>query len=1164
VLLSVRDTGVGISAEETPRLFKPFYRGEAARSRATEGSGIGLALVKELAGLHGGSVRVESRPGVGSTFFVAMPFGKEHLPPERIGSGRALEATATGVSPFIEEALRWWQPEKAPAMGAAQAPAMPQPLIAPTPPQVDEARPRVLVADNNADMRGFLAGLLADRYRVQTVADGQAALDAARENPPDLILSDVMMPRLDATGLVRELRADPALETVPVILLSAPAGENSPVEGVQPHVDDYLVKPFTARELKARVAARLEAARMRKEAAEQVRKSEERFRVCMEATNDGVWDWNVKTDDHYFSPAYYRILGYSSDAFTGTGANWLNLIHPDDMDRAVRTTMDCVEGRREQVELEFRMKAADGEWRWVFDRFKCLERDDRGQAIRLVGTHVDITERKRDEERLRESEEKYRRLFESIDQAFCTIEVLFDEHQKPVDYRFLLVNPAFGRQTGVPDATGRWMRDIAPLHEEAWYHRFGRIALTGEAMRFESLASQLHRYFEVFAWRIGGPTERRVAVLLNDITSRRQTEEKLRRSEERWNSALEHLAEGVVIATDAGQLVYWNPAARRMCGLTADQGLVGLNEASNPFECWTPDGARQLSMDEFPMHRILRNEVLHDVELRLRRPDQGWERIVSFSGAMVETAGGERLAHISLYDLTEQRQAEEAFRESAQEFQDMIDASPGIVFVKDLEGRYTTVNKAFERTVGLDKDQAIGRTDYDLFPRESAEIFREHDRRVVETGAPIQVEEPLSLPDGTNILNLSNKFPLRGVDGKIHAVCGITTDITERKQSEERLRESQKLESIGVLAGGVAHDFNNLLTGVVGNASLIQEALGPGHPASELAHRILETGEQLAHLTRQILAYAGKGRFILEALNLSVMARDLGELLRSSIPKKVALHFDLEKDLPAIEADRGQAQQILLNLVINAGEAIGNRDGLITVRTLTRRVDIPYIRIHPEAAVLSPKEYVVLEVSDTGCGMDDVVKTKIFDPFFSTKFTGRGLGLAAVAGIVRGHKGAIIVNSQPGTGTTFDVLLPMIARPVQAQSEAPRVVKTEGSGVVLIVDDEPTVRQIARKALERRGYTVLVADDGLAAIDVFKRHPGKIDLAILDLSMPGMSGQETLPELRKVRPGVKVLVSSGYSETEAMTMFEGQTVSGFIQKPYTAARIADTVKLVLS
>ncbi|HEX3419671.1 MAG TPA: ATP-binding protein, partial [Candidatus Udaeobacter sp.] len=269
-----------------------------------------------------------------------------------------------------------------------------------------------------------------------------------------------------------------------------------------------------------------------------------------------------------------------------------------------------------------------------------------------------------------------------------------------------------------------------------------------------------------------------------------------------------------------------------------------------------------------------------------------------------------------------------------------------------------------------------------------------------------------------------------------------------------------------------------------------------------------KTGEQAAHLTRQMLAYSGKGRFLLESLDVSALVRDIIELVRPSIPKKVVLNLELHRDLPSIEADRGQVQQILMNLAMNAAEAIGNHDGLITVRTGTQVVDGAYIRQHPQAANMQPGEYVLLEVRDDGCGMDTAVRAKVFDPFFSTKFTGRGLGLAAVAGIVHGHKGAIVVTSAPGKGSTFAVLLPAAAHTAERTPYEAARTAVNGSGVVLVIDDEQVVRDMAKRALEVNGYTVLVADGGLAAIDVLKRHPANIDLVVLDLSMPGMSGED--------------------------------------------------------
>ena len=289
----------------------------------------------------------------------------------------------------------------------------------------------------------------------------------------------------------------------------------------------------------------------------------------------------------------------------------------------------------------------------------------------------------------------------------------------------------------------------------------------------------------------------------------------------------------------------------------------------------------------------------------------------------------------------------------------------------------------------------------------------------------------------------------------------------------------------------------------------------------------------------------------------------MGALVRPSINKKVSLSLDLDPHLPAIEADRGQIQQVFMNLTLNASEAIGARDGIISVRTFRQEADEHFPRLRPETAALRPGEYVCLEVRDTGCGMDEATKARIFDPFFTTKFTGRGLGLAAVAGIVRGHKGAIAIDTAPGGGSCFTVLFPASGYAPKGTPTAGRDAELYGAGTILVVDDEQVVRDLAKKALERHGYTVLLAESGLAAIDVFRRRPGEIDLVVLDLSMPDMNGEEALPALRQLRPQVKVMVSSGYSEAEAMTLFQGQRVSGFVQKPYTAKGLAELVKASL-
>jgi CheY-like chemotaxis protein len=381
---------------------------------------------------------------------------------------------------------------------------------------------------------------------------------------------------------------------------------------------------------------------------------------------------------------------------------------------------------------------------------------------------------------------------------------------------------------------------------------------------------------------------------------------------------------------------------------------------------------------------------------------------------------------------------------------------------------------------------------------------------------------------------------------------------------EEQLRHTQKLESLGVLAGGVAHDFNNLLTGILGNASLALESVSLHHPVRGLLRDVVTASERASHLTRQLLAYAGKGRFIIEPVDVSTLVREIGSLIQTSIPKYVQLRLDLADDLPLIAADAVQIQQIVMNLVINGAEAIGSNDnGTVLVTTRAQNVDEHYLlSTLGGSSDLTPGTYVSLEVHDTGCGMDETTVNRIFDPFFTTKFTGRGLGLAAVQGIMRGHKGTIKVYSRPGKGTTFKVLFPAtkeIAVPKKGTTPQPQ----GANQLILVMDDEDIIRRAAKSVLERYGYTVVVAENGKEGVELFQVLSEKVAAVLLDMTMPVMDGEEAFSRLKDIKPDVKVILSSGYNEVEAVRRFTGKGLAGFIQKPYSAGALGDKISSVL-
>ncbi len=396
--------------------------------------------------------------------------------------------------------------------------------------------------------------------------------------------------------------------------------------------------------------------------------------------------------------------------------------------------------------------------------------------------------------------------------------------------------------------------------------------------------------------------------------------------------------------------------------------------------------------------------------------------------------------------------------------------------------------------------------------------------------------------------------------GPLPLLVVVWRDITERKRSERALQQAQKLESVGVLAGGIAHDFNNLLTAMLGHLHLARSVVEPGHPAASHLDTLEQGILRAADLTRQLLAYGGRAAFQVESVELGRLAREMADLFSVAVSKRVALTWEIG-DAPAVRADRAQAQQVIMNLLTNASEAIADADGRVTLRVGAVEVDAATLERDFPGQGLEPGTMVVLEVEDTGRGMGPDQIERIFDPFYSTKQPGRGLGLSALRGILKAHGAGVAVRSRVAQGTTFRTLWP--ARDTPAPVPAPRAsaaARTEGSrgsGTVLLVDDEDLVRKAVRLLLESLGFAVLEAADGDAAIECYRRERSRISWVLMDLTMPHRDGHAAFLELRRIDPDVLVVLSSGWAEDEVAARFAAAPPSGFLQKPFTITELED-------
>jgi two-component system cell cycle sensor histidine kinase/response regulator CckA len=500
-------------------------------------------------------------------------------------------------------------------------------------------------------------------------------------------------------------------------------------------------------------------------------------------------------------------------------------------------------------------------------------------------------------------------------------------------------------------------------------------------------------------------------------------------------------------------------------------------------------------------------------------------------------------------------------RSAEQQLQVILANAPLVLFAFDAEGRYTMSAGRELESAGRKPNDVVGQLVWDVYGEDPALL--EQCRRAL-TGETFVAH--LRRRDQVYEVHFC---PMRGERGQVQAVIGVSLNVTERVRAEEerarlqaKMLQAQKLESLGVLAGGIAHDFNNLLTIITGNAALALQRVGAAHPAHALLDDVVKAAQRAADLTRQMLAYSGRGRFEIRPIDLATHVGEIAHLLRSSIPRQVELRLELAPDLPTVQGDAAQLHQVVMNLAINGAESVGDKQGEVTVKLATEEVG-------PQGAgeligqdQLAPGRYLRLSVIDSGAGMDAETRSRIFDPFFTTKATGRGLGLAAVLGIVRAHRGALRIATAPGTGTTFEVLLPAAGARAEVEKDERGASAERGQGTILVIDDERLVRTATCRILASLGYDVLEAEDGQAGLTLFRSRGGAVAAIVLDLTMPRMSGEETLRQLRMIDPNVRVVVFSGYAEQDVAERL-GPLAAGILAKPFTAQELARAVRAAI-
>jgi PAS domain S-box-containing protein len=923
-------------------------------------------------------------------------------------------------------------------------------------------------------------------------------------------------------------------------------------DGIVSPINDHSVI-WIARDITERKRADDEKAKLTAQIANQ----RERLNTIIANIPGMVWEaWgepavlNQRTD--FVSDYVETMLGYSREEWLTTPNIWFSIVHEDDKERTSRA-IDANFAARQAGTLEFRWIAKDGRVVWAGTQYLIIT-DGEGKPIGIRGVTIDITERKRAEEALRESEERYKGL---VDSAFDGVVI----HQ---DLTIVSANRAYAEMFGytVDELVGRKVLDLTPPEHRDFV--FSKIS--SEQALYETIGLRkdgTHINIEISSKDCVYEGERARLAAVRDITERKRAETQLRFQKSLLESQTEAALDGILVASTRGDILYFNKHFAEL-----------WNIPEHVLRTHSDKAALDYVLDQLPDPQ----EFLAGIEHLYEHPtEESHDEIPLKDGrtfdrysAPIKSDENEYYGRVWFFrDITERKQAEEKLRRQL-DFTEAITTSMGEgIYALDERGRVTLMNPAAEATLGWTAGELLGQRMHDVVhfryedgthrPKNECPLLG-----VIDSGKTIAIDDDVFTRKDGSIFHVSyTSSPIVSEDRIVGAVLTFR-DITERRLLEAQLQQSQKMEAIGQLAGGVAHDFNNLLTAINGYSSLALRRTDAHEPIKGYLEEIKKAGDRAANLTRQLLAFGRKQMLQPIALNLNDVIADINKMLRRLIGEDIRLRAKLDPSLRRIKADPGQIEQVIVNLAVNARDAMPN-GGDLTIETANFEADCDYATTH---IGIAPGSYVMLAVSDNGIGMDEHTKARIFEPFFTTKEKGRGtgLGLSTVYGIVKQSGGNIWVYSEVNQGAVFKVYLPRLVDASEPEIEIAEEAGSEagGSETILLVEDEDVVRGLAREVLEHAGYEVLEASSGKEAIRLCNdENHTAINLLLTDVVMPEMSGPELAKRLTLLRPGIRVLFMSGYTDEAIVQHGIVDSNVEFFSKPFSPALLTRKVREVL-